>query len=632
MALTDLVFSSPPLTGLPVALVFGDTGDVVVPPAIADIAGVFPAPAFTARLRDRRTLALTGTFPAMVFMADARYASKTARPTVGQTAQPWQVATHGEVGVDAAMQRSTATPVGAATSWTPANRAAGASTVRYTEAQRYTAFRTSLFEGAARLATQATAGRYQDADRAMRIVCGSRYQEGTPAHPEQTRARYQDGLRDRRLTLAEYWQTALRLAAVGNTSSASAAVWLNLGWLAAYQEAMRPPAGTSPIDVVPPFEPCYLPSTHLLFAAPWSADPNLVFICERHGPGPQPGTTVVVPIKRIYMTVNTIALRRVDGDISIPAYGFAMSIDVDSYTWSLSASLPGMALADLQPAFPGDPVLLEAWINGVAYRFLVNSISRERQFAQSGIRVSARGLLSTLDSPFVPSMYFGNDEDPRTAQQLMGDVLTLNGIPLDWTVDWGLTDWNVPANVWSHTGSYISALNNIAQAAGGYIQPHPSLKTLYVKPRYPDGPWNWASLTPDFEIPAAVATTESIEWLDKAVYNRVYVSGETGGVLGVITRDGTAGDLVAQMVTDPLITEGLAARQRGLSILSDTGLQANVTLRLPVLTETGIIVPGHLIDYVDGGTTRRGIVRSTQVSVGGEAKVWQSIGIETHVS
>ena len=91
MALTDLVFSRAPLTGSPVALVFGDTGDVVVPPASVALTGTFPSPAFAARARDYRTLALTGTFPKLVFVAEAQYATNTARPTVGQAAQPWQV-------------------------------------------------------------------------------------------------------------------------------------------------------------------------------------------------------------------------------------------------------------------------------------------------------------------------------------------------------------------------------------------------------------------------------------------------------------------------------------------------------------------------------------------------------------
>jgi hypothetical protein len=47
-----------------------------------------------------------------------------------------------------------------------------------------------------------------------------------------------------------------------------------------------------------------------------------------------------------------------------------------------------------------------------------------------------------------------------------------------------------------------------------------------------------------------------------------------------------------------------------MPVLADVGRQAMVSLRLPVLPETGIIVPGKFVRYVDGGTTRLGLTRS----------------------
>ncbi len=135
-------------------------------------------------------------------------------------------------------------------------------------------------------------------------------------------------------------------------------------------------------------------------------------------------------------------------------------------------------------------------------------------------------------------------------------------------------------------------------------------------------------MTPNFEFPADYVTRESIEWIEKARYNRVFVSGESAGILGRVTREGTDGGLAAQMVTDPLITEIPAARQRGRAILSDTGRIANVSLRLPT-DITGVIEPGKFVRYVDGSTTRLGIVRSTSVDVG-MPEIWQTLSVETH--
>lgn len=330
------------------------------------------------------------------------------------------------------------------------------------------------------------------------------------------------------------------------------------------------------------------------------------------------------------MVINEAFLRRVDGNVPLAAISMSLTIDADSWTWGFSASLPGSALGNLEPSASGVPVEVEALINGVPYRALIDSIGRDRSFGRNDLRVTGRGRTALLDSPYASAQVFKNSAD-RTAQQIMGDVLTVNNVPMGWSINWGLDDWMVPAGVFNHQGSYISALNTIAAAAGGYIQPHASAMTLNVLPRYKVAPWNWNTVTPDIELPVDVTTRESIEWVERARYNRVYVSGVGQGVLGQVRRSGTAGDILAPMVTDPLITTAAAARQRGIAILGNTGRQANVSLRLPVLPETGVVTPGKFVRYVDGGETRLGVVRSVGVDVS-MPEIWQTIGVETHVN
>ena len=101
-------------------------------------------------------------------------------------------------------------------------------------------------------------------------------------------------------------------------------------------------------------------------------------------------------------------------------------------------------------------------------------------------------------------------------------------------------------------------------------------------------------------------------------------------MLGQVTRSGTAGDLLAPMVTDPLITHADAARQRGIAELSDTGRIAMVTLRLPVLAETGVIKPGKFVHYKEGGNTHVGMTRSVAVDVN-MPTIYQTLTVETHL-
>ena len=130
------------------------------------------------------------------------------------------------------------------------------------------------------------------------------------------------------------------------------------------------------------------------------------------------------------------------------------------------------------------------------------------------IRISGRGRAAILAAPYAPVLNFGNSA-PRTAQQLMADVLTINGVSIGWDVDWGLVDWPVAAGAWAMQGSYIDAINDIAAAAGGYVQPHATDATLRILPSYPVAPWEWSTVTPDFELPMESALVESVEWVDR---------------------------------------------------------------------------------------------------------------------
>lgn len=499
----------------------------------------------------------------------------------------------------------------------------------------------------------------READR-LRAAAAGRWQEGTPVRhadrqhwqdAERLRAtlaqQWQDGLR-LRAALRQHWQDNLRLRHAARTHWQGAAparasvhpaygdgIAQRVSLLPHWQQAWRPRTGVSRLPPPPPGpSPCYDPARLglLVFDTPYSGDGKLVFVCHRADPGPdpEPGETVIVPIKGVYLTINSAMLVRLDNGHYIPTTSMALSLDVDSWTWQFSAAVPGRALADVLPNSNGDPVIVQALINNLPFRFTLEKIARERAFASSQLRVSGRGLGAELDSPYAPQMNFSNPLG-RTARQLLDDILTLNGVPFGWEVGtWGLTDWYVPPNVFSHAGTYITAINTVAGAAGAYVQPHNTDRRLDVLLRYPLPPWEWNTLAPDFELPADVVTQEGFEWVDKPRYNRVFVSGQEHGVNGRYDRAGTAGDMLAPPIVDPLITHGDAARQRGRAVISDTGRIAMVTLRLPLLAETGVIKPGNFVRYVEGGSTHLGLSRSVSVAVG-ETTTYQTITLETHL-
>ena len=375
-----------------------------------------------------------------------------------------------------------------------------------------------------------------------------------------------------------------------------------------YQDAMRP----GPATVKAPWPP-----------EGGGTDPG--------GPG-QPGHTIIITARRAYIMQNSITLTRLDTGAELQAHSFGMSLDYQSWTWSWQASLHHSAAAHLGRDAQGDPAELLATINGVPFRLRLERVARDRRhLPQERFSVSGKGRAAILDTPWAPQMQFGNPAGDYTALQLALNVLTINGVPIDWGIDWRLDDWLVPQGAWAMQGSYIAAINDIAQAAGGYVQPHNTDAVLRILHKYPAAPWEWADLTPDFDIPAALAEVESTEYLDKPDYNRVYVGGMGQGVFGPVTRAGTAGHNTAPQVTHPLITAAAAWRQRGRAELSDTGRQERIRISLPVLAQTGVITPGQFVRYRGEQTTKPtiGIVRGTSIDWQ-RPRLRQTLEIEAH--
>lgn len=461
---------------------------------------------------------------------------------------------------------------------------------------------------------------HQEADRSNRPMAASPWQEGTDLRADAA-VPHQERLRTARPQSTSAWNDAKALTR-DLLARIGAGAKRHTSGLLPWQIARRPPAGKSDTGtVVPPIDkPDYVPpiatAVDLLFAEKWDGSTTIIF-----GGATDTSGTVVVPVKSVYIVINTTTLIRLSDGRAIPVLAASASLDVDSWVWSFNASVP----SDQQQYVEDPGEMLQVSLNGTAFAFYPERLSRTRSFGQSAIAIQGRGRQAVLDAP---TQTFTNTS-ARTANQLVNDVLTVNGVPLATAVTWNLTDWLVPAGSFSHQGSFISAINAIAASAGGYVQPENSTDGLRILHRYPVMPWNWATTTPDFTLPSSVIEYESIEWLQRADYNRVFVSGTGAGVLAQVTRTGSDGSLVAPMVTDALITHADAARQRGMAVLGATGRSAMVGLRLPVLQATGVIRPGAFVKYNDGGTERTGMVRSTNWSIEG-AETWQTIGVETY--
>jgi hypothetical protein len=539
-------------------------------------------------------------------------------------------------------QQADPVAVRAATRWQPAQPIAARAQVRWQQAAEASG-RAEIRWQVSQLLSGRTGVRWQDG-AALRSAALARWQEA-----ERLRAGLAVGWQDGaplRLAMLARWQEAIRLRHAGamawqDAEARSARVVhragdaqpVRVGLALHWQDARRLPVGLSVVVAPQPpvVEPCYDPETlgRLVFSEPWVAgDGRLVFVCTRAAE-PELPAGIVIPVRSWYVVQNSVTLHRVPSGAEFEASRFSLQLDADSWTFGWSASLHRSARQHLTRSTPGERVEVECAVNGVLYRLVVENIGRDRSFPEDRIQVRGRGRSAELSDT---DLTFTNPAN-RTAQQLMADVLTVNGVSLGWALDWQIADWFVPADRWVFRGSYIGALQDIASAAGAYLQPHPTAKTLRVLPRYPHAPWDWETLLPvDIELPVDVTSVEGVEEVIRPDFNRVFVGGlQEPGYFGPVTRGGTAGDKVAAPILHPLITAAEAHIQRGRAELSNTGVQEHLSLRLMVLPETGIILPGKSIRYVDEDGPRLGIVRGTQVQMDRWPEMHQTLGVETHV-
>ncbi len=629
MASTDLLFGQlPNPPGGPVEIVFGD--DSGLPPGAVELLASGTITGLRGHIVARvvAKLRAAGNITGLRGRIGALYDVNVERPVASTVRTGWQEAQPLRVSTQVRYEQARPVHATVQVAWQDGRSLGAVHQSRWQQAQQLRALVRQQMQQAQPVGSAPTLQRFEDAARLRSIVL-QRMQQALPVAAPPTAQRFEDATRLRHLVRSIFEQ-GQRLQAAARDGFGRA-VPLSRVIAVRYEEARKPPPGISKPVQPPAVDPCYVASlpAHMVFEelADSSQPVNLVFVCERHGPGPQPGEIIVVPVRRTYIVINSITLHRVDTGAELHAYSFNMSLDYQSWTWAWNASLHSDAAPHLGRDSAGDPPELAVFVNGVEFRLRLERKSRDRRFSPTRWAVSGRGKASVLGSDDAPRQSFRNTAD-RTAQQLMADVLTVNGVPMGWTIDWGLDDWLVPAGAWALQGNYIDAINDIAGAAGGYVQPHNTAATLRVLPRYPLPPWEWGSVTSYVQIPDDAAEVEGTDYIDKPAYNRVFVGGIGAGVFGPFTRAGTAGNVIAPPVTHALITHPDVHRQRGIAELSDTGRQEIITLNMQVLPESGVIVPGQFVRY-QGESTVMGIVRSTSIDWN-RPRLRQTLEVETH--
>ena len=608
MSAIDLLFDRAPYGAGPIALVFGDTGAAPAPaPVVVTHAATLPPPVFSmavaydnrvTRWRDQRVSAAHQVAESRRNGIESAWG--LSRTELGGTDLPWGKAAPQRVEADIparknAPRRTTVTPVWqvAAAIETVVNAPMQVAALRRARAD-------SLYQLAQRVGTDAS-------------------------EVTQTAAR-------RGAALLALWQVGQQAQAQATARMGASRLHRDRAAVAPWQKARIPAQGREPwppSSVTTP--PGYLADLNLLFQCPPPAAPWLLLF------GAQPcygsdATFFILPA-RFYMTTHNLIAHRLPDLVEVPLYDCTLGADMGSFAWQFSAIGPESLFAQLAPT-GGLPQQIKITLDGMTWVFVVESLKRDHQFGKRRVSISGRSATALIGAPWTREAAY-NNANAATAQQLAAQALDLSGVALDW----GLIDWLVPANAWSHVGTRLAAVQAIAEAAGGYLQSDRSTAALQVRHPYPPrpdsstgGPWNWGAGSADVELAPDAIITSAIERKDGPDINAIYASGTTQGVLALVKRAGTAGDKLAVLQTDALITHADAARQRGLATLGKAGSQYAISLELPVLTgsgQPGVIDVGQLVQ-INEATPWRGRVRSVSVNAA-MPTARQTITLERHL-
>ena len=379
------------------------------------------------------------------------------------------------------------------------------------------------------------------------------------------------------------------------------------------------------------------------FRHPWDAKPRIGsevdWDYDQEPPLPDKDPADVPEIKEAYLYMNASSLKKMPEGIPLEFADLQISLDIDSFSWAMSASILNSASMDQIKPGPSGPVEVEAKVNNKTWRFMIERYTVTSKHPKTAYKVSGSSLTQLLAAPY-SAKQSAQITTPTNALQVIQSILENTGFEIDWDVS--LADYTIPAGAWGYENKTpIEVIDELVKAAGGVLIPATALSKLYAAQRYREAPpWYWSAIDSsslDFQIADSTVASLSSEWQPTTEYRGVYVSGITQGVAVDVKKNGSDGLPRAPDVYDALNLTTQQCRGRGISILGQSGAQEIVTVELPLPTSgaPGLVVPGkwgEIQDSNDSENNWRALVLSTTVSVSrpGASRAMQTIRLERH--
>lgn len=293
-----------------------------------------------------------------------------------------------------------------------------------------------------------------------------------------------------------------------------------------------------------------------------------------------------IPSRDHYIMINHISAS-FDGQ-PLELLSAEITADTGGYCWQASLKLPPSEFAKLglPAADRSRPPLIDITLNGDTWRIMAEQYSDNRSFGHKTYTVTGRSITALTGADYAP-VNQGMVSGSLYARQIADRQLQHSGIRI---ADWQAADWLVPANVYALTDKTpMGVITEIAAAAGAFVETHPHLPQISVKPLWPVAAWRLAQAVPQVSVPVSAVLSVSGSIRVSALCKGVFVGAtHSQGVMTDVRREGSNGHPRAPLHSHALYATQKPCRAAAIALLSATGTHKTETVKLPLMPKYGL--------------------------------------------
>lgn len=354
------------------------------------------------------------------------------------------------------------------------------------------------------------------------------------------------------------------------------------------------------------------------YEKPKPTDKNIVFRCPfraRTGSGDYNIYFNMTTCKKpyiinengVYIVDNSLSAKRVVDEKPFNPLSLSIDTDMASWCWSMSATIEAKDLPNVIRLADEIP-LLEFTVNGDVYRFILEEISRARQWgSMEAYTLTGRSISALLSSPMSDPITFTNATEVSAVQlvkQIAADAVG-NSVSVHWENVVSDIGWVLPANAVSISGkSPIEAIAEIVKPVGAVVFSHPSQPVIVIKKAYPYAHWE-TPLVLNHTLAEGVITRDGTKWEKTPLKNGVYITDPTTGDSAKVYRRGTSGDKLAPEVVSSILSTTEAKENSGKDVLTQAAPSETVSMSFPFLPLISHVYPCDTLAITteDGGSS-----------------------------